>query len=259
MSKGVSSKRQSEAELQLNPGAPLSEAMTRGGRADTTLSEEQAIELLHADPAGVTAFFMRDGVDAQTAQLFTKHQLRGSALNFITEDHLKEMGVSVIGIRVDLLRRIDKVQTALRIARRNFVIWEGDEDVARKCYGSCPAVCDLGCCPNRPRHFKLTNAKLAVLGSNSTCLTRCLRNLCSCCVPSNEKFTNNIDLGNIKDIDTAKVGATCCETAAFIVYVDSDTAGDGADDSRLRFNTKDGPIFEQKLRNAMEESSTMNR
>ena len=79
MSKGVSSKRQSEAELQLNPGAPLSEAMTRGGRAGTTMPGEQAIELLHADPAGVTAFFMRDGVDAP----------------------------------------------ALRIARRNFVVWGG--------------------------------------------------------------------------------------------------------------------------------------
>ena len=128
-------------------------------------------------------------------------------------------------------------------------------NLQRRCYGNCPVEVDRGCCQPPLPYYKITNSKVSISGKVNNGFERCLRGCMPCCVASGGSLTDNIDLSQIKDVNSRKIGSTCCATGQFRLEIVSAVEGSFS----LLFSTEAGPVVEQKLLNAMEESSTLNR
>mmetsp|Transcript_18802 Transcript_18802/g.21220 ORF Transcript_18802/g.21220 Transcript_18802/m.21220 type:complete len:307 (-) Transcript_18802:1440-2360(-) len=245
-------------------GAELRRAYNR---MDTAIEEDDMINFIKYTPEKVARFFERRGIFHEDAKLFYKHQVDGVTAPLLEERHLKEMGINFLGPRLQLLHLLHKIKSGSRVARRNQIIWEGLEYRQSNNGPFCPCVpyqfpC---CCFLGPRRtIRLTNATLQVTKIEKEGFCDYLYFCCCGCVASPNMSVNNIDLSSITDVNRIRRGKECCKESQCWLEISADDQGGvasdpnngkfgGKDNDFLIFSENEGPIFERKLRNAVEE------
>mmetsp|Transcript_17307 Transcript_17307/g.20975 ORF Transcript_17307/g.20975 Transcript_17307/m.20975 type:complete len:289 (+) Transcript_17307:139-1005(+) len=256
-----------QQEMRQRPvkGSELKRAYNR---MDTAFEEDDMLQFMKFNPEKVARFFERRGIYHDDAKLFYRHQIDGVIAPLLEERHLKEMGLGLLGPRLQILHLLHKIKTGSRVARRNQIVWEGLEYRQANNGPFCPCVpyqfpC---CCFLGPRRsIRLTNVSLQVTKiEKEGCCQYSYYALCGC-IASPNLTVNSIDLSQVTDINRIKRGKECCKEAQ--VWIDVQAEDQGAvendpnngnfmnrDKDFIIFSEEEGPIFERKLRNAMEEN-----
>jgi hypothetical protein len=121
-----------------------------------------AIENFEAWSAEDLAQYLKAKCDlADYYEMILKHGITGKAAPRLTENDLKEMGISSIGDRKRLQAAIDELQKAARKKEREKVVWEGKEILWFSCWDAAMGSC-CGCCPMDPADYKLTGTHLSI-------------------------------------------------------------------------------------------------
>lgn len=61
------------------------------------------------------------------ADIFAQHRITGDLLEVLTEEHLRELGVHVVGHRLVILRELGNLKRRAFDRERHAVLWKGDE------------------------------------------------------------------------------------------------------------------------------------
>lgn len=93
------------------------------------------------------------------SEMVMQHGITGEVAPRMTENDLKEMGVSLIGDRKRFTAAIETVQKAARKVEREKTIWEGDQVLWISWFDACRGTW-CGCCPVDAAHYKLTGTHL---------------------------------------------------------------------------------------------------
>ena len=94
-------------------------------------------------------------------EMILKHDITGKVAPTLSENDLKEMGISSIGDRKRLQLAIHDLKKAARKKEREKVIWEGKEVLWFSCWDACMGSC-CGCCPVDPAQYKLSGTHLSI-------------------------------------------------------------------------------------------------
>jgi hypothetical protein len=94
-------------------------------------------------------------------EMIVKHKVTGKIAPTLSENDLKEMGISSIGDRKLLQLAINDLKKAARKKDREKVIWEGEEILWFSCWDACMGSC-CGCCPMEPAKYKLSGTHLSI-------------------------------------------------------------------------------------------------
>lgn len=154
------------------------------------------------------------------ATAFRQHGIDGALLSKLSENLLKEMGMTIIGQRLLLLNEIVKIQAISRTQWRNTVIWTGEQYRPGPCYNLLPYNFPWHCepCITRPDIYKLTNSKVNVLTVQKKCQTPCTA-WCGFYM-----YSNNIDLTSLKKVDGQGMTAFVGEMLGLLMLVDNNGA-----------------------------------
>mmetsp|Transcript_48213 Transcript_48213/g.94193 ORF Transcript_48213/g.94193 Transcript_48213/m.94193 type:complete len:240 (-) Transcript_48213:161-880(-) len=138
------------------------------------------------------------------SELFITHKITGKTVPLLTDSDLKEIGVNIVGDRLEFKNHLKMLQLKRRTERRTRVVWKGKEPlyytVFDKAFGTC---CYL--CPDDPTQYTLTTHHLKIKEVDQL---RCgAIKVCSCCCKSYQQ--NNIDLTQISDTDINGIPAPC--------------------------------------------------
>jgi len=156
--------------------------------------------------------WLNDKQLSQFEEQFRAHQITGAHLPTLTVPDLKDMGVNQVGPRKDLLKSLTKCKRAARNARRNVLLWEGEEERYERPCDCCIDYCSSCCMPDPRDKYKLTASALSVSDRIYP-----YGKLLSCCC-GKRKEMNNVDLSMITDVDTSSAEGCCC-TGRDIVFV----------------------------------------
>lgn len=154
----------------------------------------------------------------EVVQNFREHSVTGSVLHRINDDYLQEMGIYIIGYRLKLMNEVFKVQSISRTEWRNTIIWTQDQYRAGPCNNTLPYGFPFPCesCVGIPDKYKSTNSKINILTMVKNCNTPCT----ACC--GFTMVSINIDLSNIKDIDTAGSTGILGDPEGKVVIIEND-------------------------------------
>ncbi len=183
----------------------LGAGFNNGGKLVTKWSVEE-----------VTAWLCDLGFTS-AATAFRQHGIDGSMLSKLTENLLKEIGMTVIGQRLLLLNEIVKIQAISRTQWRNTVIWTGEQYRPGRCNNLLPYNFPCHCepCIPRPDIYKLTNSKVNVLTVQKKCETPCTA-WCGF-----NMFSNNIELTSLKKVDGEGETAVVGDPLSFLKLVEN--------------------------------------
>lgn len=126
------------------------------------------------------------------SEMVIQHGITGAVAPRMTENDLKEMGVTQMGDRKRFIAAIETVQKAARKVEREKTIWEGDEVLWTSCFEACRGTC-CGCCPVDPAHYTLTGTHLKIKTEQ---IRRCGPIRCCC---GHEYIVDNVDLTYIQE------------------------------------------------------------
>jgi hypothetical protein len=127
-----------------------------------TNNNHDAIENFETWSAEDLAQYLKAKCDlADYYEMILKHDITGKVAPQLSENDLKEMGISSIGDRKRLQLAISELQKAARKKEREKVIWEGKEILWFSCWDACMGSC-CGCCPVDPAAYKLTGTHLSI-------------------------------------------------------------------------------------------------
>lgn len=129
---------------------------------------------------------------------FQSHSITGPVLSSLNEEYLREIGISMIGLRLKLLTAIQKTQSLARTEWRNTTLWSGYQYRAGPCnnmlwYGF-PFCFDT--CTGKPDEYNATNGKLNITEMKKNV------NFPGCACFGKEMRTKNLDLADVQEIDT---------------------------------------------------------
>mmetsp|Transcript_36322 Transcript_36322/g.111377 ORF Transcript_36322/g.111377 Transcript_36322/m.111377 type:complete len:218 (-) Transcript_36322:23-676(-) len=145
---------------------------------------------------------------------FQQHCVEGKTLGLLTENHLKEIGVTAIGHRVLLHQKCHEIRRAAVHKLRTEILWESDEMIYT---GGCQDWCFKQCvcypCRVDPDHYKLTGSALYVSEVDNSKVKGC-----NCQV---SKQTRTIDLSAITGTNDYYAHSACdCGCAADVVNIE---------------------------------------
>ncbi|QHS72903.1 Boi2p [Saccharomyces paradoxus] len=104
----------SSTEL-LNGGLEKQAALING--IDTT--KLNPVEAEFWSPEEITAYFIMEGYDVQSASRFQKHKISGKILLELELVHLKELDINSFGTRFEIFKEIEKIKEAIRTNGRS--------------------------------------------------------------------------------------------------------------------------------------------
>jgi hypothetical protein len=179
--------------------------------------------------ANDVADFLKKAKLGAYSEVVLKHKISGRLLHLLTDNDLKDMGISIVGDRLRVKALIDTLGRKHRITNRTKVWWEGEERLyfsdGQKCCSTCAGICPDGrlslelaftrICPvltlvlcaklnSDPSTYKLTSNHLKIKTVNPY---RIGPVRLPCC---HEYSVNNVDLTQIDDIDVTGQPAPCC-------------------------------------------------
>lgn len=148
------------------------------------------------------------------AKSFAHHRIVGDMVHSLTESHLIELGVTIIGQRMTFLRDASRIRRHSANKVRFETIWESDAEM----YTRGPAdwlyrQCIFEPCCEQPDHYKLTASSLSLTIKQKQI---------GCC-QDKERVTRNIDLSNVAGVSEYE-GKVCCDMgcAADWIYIELD-------------------------------------
>lgn len=139
------------------PSVTASKSKTR-----SPVAANNALENYESWSARAFASYLKEQHNLpQYYELVIQHDITGKVAPQLTEDNLKEMGISSIGDRKRFQLAIREMQAQDRKKQREAVLWEGDEELYNSWYQECCSTC-CGCCPQDASHYKLTGTHLTI-------------------------------------------------------------------------------------------------
>lgn len=120
-----------------------------------------AVENFEAWSAEDLAVYLKSCDLADYYEMILKHDITGKVAPQLSENDLKEMGISSIGDRKRLQLAISELQKASRKKEREKIVWEGKEVLWFSCWDAAMGSC-CGCCPVDPASYKLTGTHLSI-------------------------------------------------------------------------------------------------
>ena len=155
------------------------------------------------------AYMKKDGVSGDLTEKFKSQNIDGSIAFTLTEAHLQEMGITTIGDRQQILRKIETLKKKAKLQERTGVLWEGRRLLYVTCVGKLMGTCCY-LCPDDEVKYKLVGNTLSITDIHKGgCGPLMLRD-CQCCCGDTESV-DNIDLTQVQDIDSHSSPAGCIE------------------------------------------------
>eukprot|EP00286_Rhodomonas_abbreviata_P000886 CAMPEP_0181287920 /NCGR_PEP_ID=MMETSP1101-20121128/51_1 /TAXON_ID=46948 /ORGANISM="Rhodomonas abbreviata, Strain Caron Lab Isolate" /LENGTH=246 /DNA_ID=CAMNT_0023391997 /DNA_START=66 /DNA_END=806 /DNA_ORIENTATION=- len=149
---------------------------------------------------------------AELVPMFKMHTIDGAVLPKLNDRLLREIGITNVGTRVQVMNEVVKIQAIARAQQRSGMIWTDEQYRAGPCSGSLPFgfpfCCE--CMHGRPDLYTLYNSKLNIMQSEKVCNTPCT-GCCGYLIKS-----NNVDLSLIIDIDTDASSTAVGDPVGFI-------------------------------------------
>ena len=211
-------------------------------RADIQTAEEQnANNVAKWSVEEVCAWAANEGFAEFTPALRT-HRINGAVLPLLSDTQLKEVGFNMVGPRLLFQNALRNIQRGARMARRNEVIWEGEQLRLGPCGGLLPFGCPCCCIAQPPAHYKLNHYKLQISEAVVPC-----GGLCACFGYAIE--TDNMELAELEDIDVQITQPNCAYGEGIITI----TAKDGRS-RHLIVDVKTAHESCQKIQMAHEEA-----
>ena len=138
-------------------------------------------------------------------ELIKKHKLTGSLAPLLSDNDLKDMGITIVGDRLQFKTCLQELARRQRYGKRLAGIWEGEEQLF---FSQCERACWTmgGLCPVDPSVYKLTASHLKVKKVQPV---RCGPVTLWCFGAS--YTTNNIDLSKVDDVDVTGLPAPCIQ------------------------------------------------
>lgn len=125
------------------------------------------------------------------ADVFEQHCITGDLLELLTEDHLKDFGVKVVGHRLLLMRELSSLKRQLKGSERTRVIWSGTEVRHRSGpFGYMSECVQLVPCCYEPAKYSLTASTLTIMESEHPAFP-------CCCLPPGTRTSRGIDLSSV--------------------------------------------------------------
>mmetsp|Transcript_2072 Transcript_2072/g.4881 ORF Transcript_2072/g.4881 Transcript_2072/m.4881 type:complete len:236 (+) Transcript_2072:111-818(+) len=201
-------------------------------------------------------FFNSKGLGAYSDTLI-QHKITGPLAPLLSDDDLKDMGITIVGDRLMFKHYIKQLSRHDRFTNRVKSMWEGEEQLF---YSECDKTCITCCgfCPIDPSTYKLTTSHLRV---NKVQHTRC-GPIPLCCFGATH-LSNNIDLSKVDDVDVTGTPAPClqrvccCANGKDVVEVDSRFDKEGK--VYLTLAQGDGERVTNLILNQVEEAQKMDR
>lgn len=208
------------------------------------------------DAERLAAFFDSKGL-GEYSETLIKHKITGPLALLLSDDDLKDMGITIVGDRLMFRHYVKQLSRHDRFHSRVTSMWEGEE---RMFYSDCDKRCTTCCgfCPIDPSTYKLTSSHLRI---NRVQYVRCGPIPLSCFGPTSS--SNNIDLSKVDDVDIIGMPAPClqrvccCADGKDVVQVDSRFEKDGKVFLQLREG--DGERVTNLILNQVEEAQKMDR
>lgn len=148
------------------------------------------------------------------ADTFAQHRVTGDLLEVLTEDHLKELGVQIVGHRLVLLRELSTLKRKAHDRDRTRVLWSGEQVLFAQ--GPLSWLRDqilcVPCC-REPDQYSVTMHGVSICKSDGMKKMSWLGR--------GSKTTRNVDLQTIVGV-TAHTSSNClaCGCAADDVVID---------------------------------------
>jgi len=149
------------------------------------------------------------------SQKFVEHEVTGDLLEVMDKEDLRDLGVTLVGHRLKLLRAVAALQQKSESESRSKMLWQADEVLHRdgplgwlSFYLSCKS------CVKGTSKYKLTGRAMEILSRED-------RNLCSFSEPSTT--TRSIELGNVVGVRYQHRSAPCdccCGCTADDVFIE---------------------------------------
>jgi SAM domain (Sterile alpha motif) len=137
------------------------------------------------------------------AEMFMNENVSGKVAHRLTDGDLKDMGVSKVGDRHNLMAALETLKRHKDQQDREKVIWQGTEVMYWSCWDRAVSTC-CGCCRDDPQEYKLRYNSLEIKVPEP--------NRCCCCFKCcwGHSYTiDNIDLSNVQDADVEGIPPPC--------------------------------------------------
>jgi len=196
------------------------------------------------------------------ATLFQSHRIDGSVAHRITDDDLKDMGITAIGDRHRIIAALESLKQAKAQKDREKIIWTGTEVL----YWSC---CDQGCttccgaCRDDPEQYTLRYNYLEIKRPD---MKRC--GTMKCCFGHSYEI-DSIDLSNVIDVDVDGIPPPCIQECCCGAKTQEHVRVNVRDQSSsqrgnkaiqiLKCKKPDGQFIARKIKNQVEIMQMMER
>lgn len=180
------------------------------------------------------------------AKAFAEHRITGDLLHSLSEPHLIEMGVTLVGQRIVLMREAHRIRRHTVNKTRFEVLWESDAQMYTNGVGDwLYKQCCCEPCLEQPDHYKLTASSLSLTGKEKRV---------GCC-QAKARRTRNIDLSNVAGVSEYHRQA-CWDLGCAADWIYIELHGDKLLDpvEPLAVKCGDGGDIAQKIQMAMEEA-----
>ena len=202
-------------------------------------------------------YFSNNGL-GDYEECLTVHKITGKLAPLLTDQDLKDMGITCVGDRLRFRAHLNALKRKARAETRRRAIWEGKERIYFSDCETLIMTCG-GCCPDDPSTYKLTSSHLKVkvveparIGPLKLC----------CC---HEYSTNNIDLTHIADVDVVGIPSPCfqrifcCAPGKDVVEIESKSESETGGKVTMTLKGTDGDEVAELIMNAVEEAQVMER
>lgn len=226
-------------------------------KAMSSKNDEVGISGYHDwDEDRLGLFFRQRGLGAY-CEVMKQHKITGRLAPHMSDDNLKEMGISCVGDRLMFRHVLKDLSRQERFKKRIESLWEGQERMFFSNYErNCWTLCGLF--PIDPSTYKLSRNHIKVKKVQPV---RC-GPVRLCCFGSSH-VSNNIDLSKVDDVDVMGIPAPCfqrtccCASGKDIVEVESRFEKDGK--ITLVLAEGHGEVLANLILNQVEESQKMER
>jgi SAM domain (Sterile alpha motif) len=227
--------------------------------------EEQEISNYHEWDAQRLGLFIRKKGLGDYQDVLIQHKISGHLAPLLSDDDLKDMGISIVGDRLMFKHVIQQLSRRERFHKRIIAsLWVGEEQVFfSPAEQSCMTL--GGFCPIDPSTYKLTTSHLRVKKVQPC---RCGPIRLTCCFGASY-VSNNIDLSKVDDVDVIGVPAPCmlrvccCASGKDLVEVESRFMADKSSGNGgkvfLQLPEGHGEAVAQLILNQIEEQQKMDR
>jgi hypothetical protein len=158
------------------------------------------------DEEKLCTYFRRKGL-GDYCDTLKKHKITGSLAPLLTDNDLKEMGITVVGDRLMFRKYLKELSRRERFNKRIEPLWEGEERIFFNEFDKYVMTFG-GFCPVDPSTYKLTTNHLKV---KKVSPIRC-GPVRLCCFGASY-VSNNIDLSKVDDVDVFHTPAPCLHRA----------------------------------------------